>query len=79
MVILEVNLGTRDKTFTNDTLQDCIEVFFTDYEEALHEVIECKTYEGSNPDESMTINGNKACQAGLKQSKQGIIGEKDEK
>ena len=76
MVILEVNLGTRDKTFTNDTLQDCIEVFFTDYEEALHEVIECKTYEGSNPDESMTINVNKSCVAWLKQIKQGVISEK---
>ena len=76
MVILEVNLGTRDKTFTNNTLQDCIEVFFNDYEEALHEVIECKTYEGSNPDESMTINGNKSCVAWLKQIKQGVIGEK---
>jgi|TARA_B100000214_G_scaffold317599_1_gene251576 hypothetical protein len=79
MVILEINLGNREKTFTNNTLQECVEVFFTDYVEAIHEVVECKTYEGSNPNESMTINGNKSCQAWLKQIKQGVIGEKDEK
>ena len=79
MVILEINLGTRDKTFTDKTLQDCVETFFSDYGEAIHEVIECKTYEGSNPNESMTINGNTSCQAWLKQIKQGVIGEKDEK
>ena len=79
MVILEINLGNRQKTFTDKTLQECVETFFTDYEEALPEVIECKTYEGSNPNESMAISGNTSCQAWLKQIKQGVIGEKDEK
>ena len=73
MVILEINLGNREKTFTNNTLQECVEVFFNDYVEAIHEVVKLKFYTADNPLEYTETGGNETCIETLKHLKQGIM------
>ena len=76
MVQLEITLVGREKSFTAETLQECVEKFYDGYGEAEHEVVKCHTFEASDPSESMSISGNKSCVAWLKQMKQGVINEK---
>ena len=76
MVHLEVTLTGRSKSFTEETLQECVIKFFNEYGEATKEVVKCLTFETKDPEQFMSIGGNESCIGWLKQMQQGVIDDK---
>tara|TARA_R110001606_G_scaffold11290_1_gene48737 strand:- start:384 stop:602 length:219 start_codon:yes stop_codon:yes gene_type:complete len=53
-------LKNREKTITNETMQECIETFVKEYEEAENEIQSIRMDQANDPTEYFIISGKKS-------------------
>jgi hypothetical protein len=73
MITMTFTLKNREKTITNETMQECIKTFVKEYEEAENEIKSIRIDQIGKPDEYFIVSGKQSAKEWYDSIKKGMV------